>query len=332
MEKDLISVIVPVYNCERYLERCIESIIKQTYKNIEIILVNDGSTDNSGKICDLYAQKDSRVIVIHKENSGLPGARNVSIASARGKYIAFVDQDDFVKEDFVEILYDLVEANQADIAICAYDRGKANEFPVSHNKTEVRVENYTAEEMLKNWHGKYKHQETVAWNKLYRKEVFDKYNICYPDGWCCGEDVYTTHQIVAKATKIVITNEVLYYYFNNGSGIMSTISEEKVRVNVMAQKQRLQFFGENGYQEARKRMAIKLQKYYMLMYCRLPKQNNIQIKNELLERFRNEYKEICSMKSASRIERLLFWSFKYFYKVYECVFAVGMRLVKRKKV
>lgn len=323
MEKELISIVVPIYNVELYLKRCIESIQRQTYSNIEIILVNDGSTDESGNICEEYAKADKRIKVLHKKNSGLSGARNVGIANAHGKYIAFIDSDDFVKENFIQTLYELIESNKADIAICNYIRGKESTFQNSNCKTKIKIETYCAEEMLKNWHGKYKHQETVAWNKLYLKEIFDKYNICYPEGWRCGEDVYATHQIVAKANKIVITNEVLYYYFDNTSGIMRTISEEKVNVNIMAQEKRIEFFEENGYVEACERMLIKLQKYYMLMYCKLC--DDITFKKALKQKFKEQYKKVNRLKRTAFTERLLFWSFRYCSILYEGMF----RLIRK---
>ena len=101
----LISIIIPVYNVEKYLEDCLNSVVNQTYKNLEIILIDDGSTDNSGKICDLYAKKDNRIVVIHKENAGVSSARNVGLKIAKGLYIGFVDPDDYIAEDMYEILY-----------------------------------------------------------------------------------------------------------------------------------------------------------------------------------------------------------------------------------
>ena len=117
-KQDLISIVVPIYNVEKYLEKCINSIIIQTYKNIEIILVNDGSTDSSGKICDIYLKIDKRIKVVHKKNGGLSDARNVGIENAKGKYIAFIDSDDFLDSDFIEILYNLIIEYNADVSCC----------------------------------------------------------------------------------------------------------------------------------------------------------------------------------------------------------------------
>ena len=124
---ELISIIIPIYNVEKYLHCCINSVIRQTYKNLEIILIDDGSPDNCGKICDEYAKKDNRIKVIHKENGGLSSARNAGLDIAKGEYISFVDSDDYVAENFIEKLYKLCKENDADIAECDFYRIKANE-------------------------------------------------------------------------------------------------------------------------------------------------------------------------------------------------------------
>ncbi len=116
--KDLITVVVPVYKVEKYIDRCVTSIINQTYKNLQIILVDDGSPDNCGKICDEYAKKDNRIEVIHKENGGLSDARNAGINIAKGKYIAFVDSDDYVANDYIEYMYKILKKENAKISIC----------------------------------------------------------------------------------------------------------------------------------------------------------------------------------------------------------------------
>ena len=130
---DLISVIIPIYNVEKFLSFCIDSIVNQTYKNLEIILVDDGSTDNSGKICDEYALKDNRIKVMHKQNGGVSSARNVGLNIAKGKYIGFVDSDDYVENDMFEILHNLIIKNNVDISCCNKFVFKKNKFTASKN-------------------------------------------------------------------------------------------------------------------------------------------------------------------------------------------------------
>ena len=129
MKEELVSIVVPVHNVECYIERCLKSIRQQTYRNLEIILIDDGSTDNSGKICDKYAKIDKRITVIHRKNLGPSGARNIGIEIANGVYIAFLDADDFIRIDYIEILYRLIKHNDAEIAICNYIRGRKDCFP-----------------------------------------------------------------------------------------------------------------------------------------------------------------------------------------------------------
>ena len=132
--EDLISVVVPIYNVEKYLKTCIETIIKQTYKNIEIILVNDGSTDNSLQICNEFKEKEKRIKVINKKNGGLSDARNIGLKKAKGKYICFIDSDDFINEKYIEELHSLIIKNNAQIAICSFEN--VNEFGESIYKKE----------------------------------------------------------------------------------------------------------------------------------------------------------------------------------------------------
>jgi len=122
MKSELISIIIPVYNVEDYLARCLESILFQSFKDFEVLLIDDGSTDGSGKICDAYAQNDTRIRVIHKVNGGVSSARNVGLNNANGQYISFVDSDDFVHPCFLEFLYNSIKSSKADISICDYEK------------------------------------------------------------------------------------------------------------------------------------------------------------------------------------------------------------------
>ena len=170
-----VSVIVPVYNVEKYLKQCLDSIVDQTLEDLEIVLVDDGSVDSSGTICDEYAKKDSRIEVIHKANGGLSDARNVGISKAKGRYIGFVDSDDYIKEDMYEILLNLIKKYDADVSICnLYDVIDGNEC--IRNK-ENGIREYSRLDILKEVLLD-KNIQSYAWNKLYEKELFDE--IKYP--------------------------------------------------------------------------------------------------------------------------------------------------------
>ena len=166
MEKPLISIIIPVYKVEKYLEKCIKSVLDQTYKNLQIILVDDGSPDNCGNICDDYARVDNRIEVIHKANGGLSDARNVGLKAARGEYIGFVDSDDYVSNEMFENLYNTLISNDVDVAIC-------NFYIVIDDKNIIKnadngVEIYNKLEILKEILLDKKIQ-SYAWNKLYKR-------------------------------------------------------------------------------------------------------------------------------------------------------------------
>ena len=213
--KDIISIIIPVYNVEKYLEKCIQSILKQTYKNIQIILVDDGSTDNSGKICDEFKNKDNRIIVIHKKNGGLSEARNVGIENATGKYIAFVDSDDYVLKDMYETLYKNLIANDADISICKYQYIKEEEKVdlKADTKDIVVMNNLQAmKELLLN-----KNITNHTWNKLYKKEIFD--NIKFPVGKKY-EDIDVMYLLFERSSKIVYQDTTKYIYINREESIL----------------------------------------------------------------------------------------------------------------
>lgn len=219
MEK--ISVIVPFYNVEKYARKCIESIINQSYKNIEIILVDDGSPDCCGKICDEYAQKDKRIKVIHKKNGGLSDARNIGIKEATGKYIGFVDSDDYIAPDMYEYLYNLIKQNNADISICGvqdFYEGKEFVEQLIEENIEILNKEDAIKELLND-----KKIRSHAWDKLYKKELFD--NIEYPKGRKM-EDIATTYKLFALSEKIVLGKEIKYYYLQRNNGIMLSKSSD----------------------------------------------------------------------------------------------------------
>ena len=206
--EELISVIVPIYNVEKYLNKCIESIINQSYSNLEIILVDDGSKDSSGIMCDSYILKDKRIKVIHKENGGLSDARNVGIDKAKGEYIVFIDSDDWIDEKMIEILYNIIKKNNSDISICDYFLAYNEE--IQTQKEDIEIINLSNIEALKKIYDKDLGVcMIVAWNKLYKRNLF-KDDIRYPYGKI-HEDEFTTYKLLYKAEKISYTKQKMYY-------------------------------------------------------------------------------------------------------------------------
>ena len=205
----MISVVVPVFNVEKYLKKCIESIINQTKKELQIILVNDGSTDKSGKICDSYKEKDKRICVIHKKNGGLSSARNAGINIARGQYIAFIDSDDWIEPDYFELLYKGIEKFNADISVIQFN--KIRDFKkISYiSKTYTEWYKYNNEEAMRILFSD-KIIGYSAVNKLYKTELFS--NIRYPEGLLM-EDKATTYKLIDKSKSIVVNKSQKYHYY-----------------------------------------------------------------------------------------------------------------------
>ena len=220
--KNLISVIVPIYKVEKYIEQCVNSIIKQTYGNLEIILVDDGSPDTCPQICENFAKKDTRIKVIHKINGGLSDARNAGIKIASGDYITFVDSDDYLKLDMIENLYQLCMKYEADISQCTYIRcsedGVEDRNITSKNEEFVYYDNKMENFLFGKQIG------VTAWGKLYKTTLFQ--DIRYPKGKY-HEDVFTTYKLIDKAKCVVTTTKIGYVYRKNGT----SITNEKFSLN-----------------------------------------------------------------------------------------------------
>ena len=215
-ENEKISLIVPVYNVEKYLEKCVNSILKQTYKNLEIILVDDGSTDESAEICDKLKKDDNRIVVVHKTNGGLSDARNVGIGIATGNYLGFIDSDDYIQKDMYEYLYKLIKENNADISICNYMTiYEDKDFQVEKIPNEIQA--YTKIDAMRELLKRNQIQD-YAWNKLYKRNLFN--NIKYPVGRKM-EDLGTTYKLFDKADKIIIGNQKKYFYLQRMGSIVN---------------------------------------------------------------------------------------------------------------
>lgn len=216
MQNEKISIIVPVYNVEKYLPRCVDSLLNQTYSNLEIILVEDGATDSSATICEEYQKKDNRIKVIHKTNGGLSDARNKGIKIATGEYIACVDSDDYVTEDMYEILLKNLKETNAAISVGNYKmvadgeekkEERTHTYHVIENKPDM-IANLLENSYIQNY----------AWNKLYKRELFKE--ITYPYGKKM-EDLGTTYLLFDKCSKIVYTKDIVYYYYQREDSIVN---------------------------------------------------------------------------------------------------------------
>lgn len=217
-----ISVIVPVYNCEKYLEKCINSILSQTFDDLELILINDGSSDNSGKICDEFKEKDSRVKIVHQKNMGVSVARNVGLDVSEGKYIGFIDGDDYIESDMYEFLYNNIKKNEAEVAIC----GIANIF-MKNNGSEKLTRQTSDFSGAKILNGEEAFSESLKSkifsvnpvNKLFDKKLFDGER--FPEGKI-SEDAFLIPKVLLKANKVVCSSDIKYYYIRHENSITTS--------------------------------------------------------------------------------------------------------------
>ena len=237
----LISVIVPIYNVEQYLDACINSILSQTYQSLEIILVDDGSPDNCGAICDQYSVVDQRVKVIHKLNGGLSDARNAGLDIANGEFIAFVDSDDTIMPEMMEKLYQRVSKDQSDMALCGGKRVNQNGEILSEFVLPDNV--LTGFDALKESYEKNGVLFTIACNKLYKKYLFQ--NTRFPVGKY-HEDEFITYQIIDKCSRISIVREPLYIYYQRDQSITQEAYSIKRLDGIEASYERFIYYKRKG--------------------------------------------------------------------------------------
>lgn len=294
MEK--ISVIVPVYKVEEYLEKCIESIINQTYINLEIILVDDGSPDNCGKICDTYAEKDSRIKVIHKKNGGLSDARNAGIEQATGDFYMFIDSDDYIDKTMCEKLYHALNKQKTDVAVCNLKcvDANGNEICEMNDISPFVGEIMTEDEIFDKFHDTNYWFFVVAWNKLYRKQIFEE--IRFPFGRI-HEDEFTFHHIIKKCGRLAIVPEELYYYVQRENSIVNSERNIKNLDGSEAFFNRVDF----AFKEERNELAlISLRRGLntMLSCYEISKKSEENKKRftEIHEIYKRQYRLLCKKK------------------------------------
>lgn len=308
----MISVIVPVYNSENYLSECIDSLINQTYKNFELILVDDGSTDKSARMCDEYAIKDSRIKVVHKENGGVSSARNVGLQLSQGEYIQFVDSDDYVKPEFLSILINSIEQNNSQISVC-----KASTIHINGTKSKSKSkvsENITldrkeATSFLFN------EMNNALWNKLISKDAIK--DIIFEEGCTFGEDPYFLIQVLNNCERVSFVADELYCYRKNEGSITTTKFSEK-KFDQVYFKDKMYYFIQEYFPDLIP-LAKKWRFTSRLNICRMLYLNDMQnqyktIRVEYSNFMHQEYKEVkFSLSKKEKTEYFLFRFSKLFY-------------------
>lgn len=242
---ELVSVIVPVFKVEDLLQRCVDSIVSQTHTNLEIILIDDGSPDRCGAICDAYQADDARVTVIHQANAGLSAARNAGLDAATGEFITFVDSDDWINVDMIRALVSTADRHDADIAVCGFSNvGGSEPEPDLSGSEHLRV--LTNIQALSELRGPNALNMVVSWGKLYRRDLFT--GARFPVGRV-HEDLFTTHLLFWRARRVVVMADPLYNYWQREGSITATDSSGRRRDSRDAYTEQAEFFKSVGMKD-----------------------------------------------------------------------------------
>ena len=311
----MISVIVPIYKVEKYLRECIDSIIEQTYRDLDIILVDDGSPDQCGKLCDDYASKDNRIRVIHKENGGLSDARKAGIDIAEGEYLIFVDSDDYIHPQMIERLYNTMLTQRADIVVCGFREVDEEGQQLKDDKiSDVDILCYEGPDIMDQLQQK-NLITVVAWNKLYSASLFE--NIRYPKGHV-HEDEFIIHRILGKCKKTVYIPDLLYYYRKRPASIMADIDIVKINDVIAAYEDRIVFLQTEGYGQILKDTKIQYCKLLIKYTERLRKNKYDKLQTKKIWReFKKVYEDKKITDNLSATEKTSFFMFAQSPLLYE---------------
>lgn len=310
----LISVIIPVYNVENYISACVDSVLNQTLKNFEILLIDDGSTDRSAEICDNYAEEQKKVRVYHKSNGGLSDARNYGIDKAIGKYIFFLDSDDYIPSDALERLYDMCRLSGCRISMGNFEKTiETGSFIIQNQDYETKIiDMYDALELTFSNDGM---RYNTAWGKLYERTLFDN-GIRYPKGRNY-EDIGTTYKLIYNAGNIVCTDAVVYYYYQSENSITrgkGQTKEKNLDDYIFMLNERIKGFYGLQNNELLEKLIIKSQKKRIILYCQLHNwfPNSIEKRNNLRRIIVDDYKLIKNSRCLSMKMKTVFFIFNMF--------------------
>ena len=301
-----ISVIVPIYKVEAFLNRCVDSILNQSYRNLEIILVDDGSPDNCGLICDEYARRDERIVVVHKKNGGLSSARNAGLDIATGEYIGFVDSDDYLAPDMYEKMYKALTESESDLCICGTSYVDEEGAPF-HQEIPSTICNEILDQQ--GLFAKLQQQDyfyyVIACAKLYRAELFA--DIRFPEGRL-HEDEFTAHRVFGECARTVTLEEPMYYYVQRAGSIMnSSITIKKVDA-AWAFYDRYLYFKERNYPAGAKHAVRRSYGILLLL-----------IRNLGWWKYRNELKQITGK---------VVWGLRFDLRVVKLLLEIGKAMVR----
>lgn len=331
----MISVIVPIYNIEEYLPACIESILNQTYKDLEILLIDDGSTDNSGKICDEYAEKDKRCIVIHQQNKGRSEARNTGLNHAKGEYISFIDSDDYIHPQMLEILYETLQTGDYDFSMILYK--KAYNLEQFQSITEYTTQELDQSQLIYSLYNNSSQKKNtylgmnfhVVWNKLYKKALISDTLFMQT----AAEDTVFNNTIYLKCTKVIVINKEMYYWVQRPTSI--THQNQGINLTyinrILSCYQCLKDMPENN---SNYKAAILEDLYKIMIIYNFEVQNTVLKTNfeELKQYVKNKtFSEFLSNRQIPRLKKnvlLLFLYLPFSFKVYVALCTIKNKIYK----
>lgn len=300
-KEDLITIVIPIYKVEKYLKKCINSVLNQTYQNLEIILVNDGSPDNCPQICEQYAEKDNRIKVLHKENGGLSDARNAGIDIAKGKYITFIDSDDYVTNDYVEYMYKLIKKYNTKMSTCEAQRVNTEKEASITEYTE-NIEVLTKKELF------YKilfaqKSDVSACFKLYETELFS--DIRYPKG-VVYEDTATTYKLIEKCDKIATGNKKCYFYCTRPNSISKIKGFNKNELDYIKNTEEMLRYLKNEYPDLKQ--AINRYDLYanfrILRLLLFTNPRDKKMEKEIFKKIKEKRKEVLKYKDTPKRDKI----------------------------
>ena len=294
----MVSIIVPVYNVEKYVERCVESILAQSYSEFELLLVDDGSTDQSGAICERLKAKDKRIRVIHQNNRGLSAARNRGLAEATGEYITYIDSDDYVDISYLETLYQNAIQYQADVSVCSFrlvrENKKKNEKIKGNGKVRLHSGRDAAEEIVAH----NKRSMITAWGKLYHRSL--KELLIYPEGRL-HEDEFVTYKVLYEARQVVEADVPLYNYYQRGNSIINDGYSIRRLDKIVALKEAIDFFASKNETElmkqAIKRYVLSIQIAWYRVKKFMPDEKTV------LSKLNEEWKAVYAQNKSDIMKR-----------------------------
>lgn len=304
MNEDLISMIVPVYNAEKYIRRCIESIQNQTYSNFELILVNDGSKDDSLSLCRKMAAEDGRIIVLDRPNGGASAARNTGLEKMKGQYVVFVDSDDFVSPSYLENLYRAAKQGNYDIVQCTFEStSEPDKMIDSVHYKEADVTEITKVQALNG-----RRYKVTVWGKIYASHIFEHFR--FQEG-IIYEDDASYYIFVDKAKKLAVLNETLYFYYMSDNSVMRNNQKDKSTAFMRIYEDRIQYFTERKDQELLEGTYDRFCLVLMLTISgSIVYGNNVADREQFLVMFKKYYLLTMKAKSVGVKDKAMFTCFR----------------------